>query len=145
MLQKGMDEQTGKGGGKKAKDAVEIVAALAGEIQELGKERKRDRDRRELRRREREKETVRWVLGAPKRWQGLLDVGDEDSGEMIREEWKDIEELFEAWKGAKGVEDVRNACEDILRRLNTKHDDDDEEEEEKEEKKKEDEEYNGHD
>ncbi|KKZ67063.1 hypothetical protein EMCG_07234 [[Emmonsia] crescens] len=58
-----------------------------------------------------ERETVRWVLASPKRLKQLLDDG---KGEEAERDWREVERLLVAWKGVKGVDELRMACEEIM-------------------------------
>ena len=62
---------------------------------------------------EREVQTVRWVLGAPKR---LGSLAEEGKGEEAEEEWGTVRGLLDRWKGVEGVEKVRRDCEEALSR-----------------------------
>lgn len=58
-----------------------------------------------------QRDTVRWVIDAPKRLQRMVDGGDKGEAE---EEWVVVRGLLEKWKGVDGVEDVREQCERIV-------------------------------
>jgi vacuolar protein sorting-associated protein 51 len=57
------------------------------------------------------KETVRWVLGAPRRLRDLLDAGKREEAER---EWKDVRGLLDRWEGVKGVQEVKRECEGVM-------------------------------
>ncbi|KAL2374008.1 hypothetical protein BDBG_01974 [Blastomyces gilchristii SLH14081] len=60
---------------------------------------------------DRERETVRWALASPTRLKELLDDGKREEAER---DWKEIERLLVKWKGVKGVDKLRTACEEIM-------------------------------
>jgi len=61
--------------------------------------------------RERQRETVRWVLDAPRRLRRYLDEGKE---EEARAEFEKVGRLLDQWADVEGVEDLRKSCKDIL-------------------------------
>jgi len=63
---------------------------------------------------QRKRDTVRWVLRAPERLEEMLEEGK--STEDMQSEWIMLSPLLEKWKGVKGVEDIRIACQDIMSR-----------------------------
>lgn len=62
----------------------------------------------EVERRMRERGTVRWVLGAEGRLRRM-------ASEEAEREWRVLVGVLGKWKGVKGVEDVRRACEEVMR------------------------------
>ncbi|CAG8373858.1 unnamed protein product [Penicillium salamii] len=60
-----------------------------------------------------EKDTVRWVLAAPQRLEGLL---ADEKREDAEKDWKEIQGLFDAWGSVKGVAEIREACEKVMTR-----------------------------
>lgn len=58
-----------------------------------------------------QRETVRWVLGAPRRLQVLLDAG---KGKEAVEDWGQIQTLMGKWVGIDGVDDIRDTCMKIM-------------------------------
>lgn len=60
---------------------------------------------------ERRRQTVRWVLDAPRRLRESLAGGEM---EAARRDWEEVRELLDKWKGTKGVDEVRQACEKAL-------------------------------
>ncbi|CAG8922173.1 unnamed protein product [Penicillium salamii] len=60
-----------------------------------------------------EKETVRWVLAAPQRLEGLL---ADEKREDAEKDWKEIQGLLDAWGNVKGVAEIREACEKVMTR-----------------------------
>ena len=65
----------------------------------------------EANKKRKERETVRWVLGAPRRLGDLLVNGERTGAER---EWDEVRELLVKWEGVKGVEKVREECERIM-------------------------------
>lgn len=60
-----------------------------------------------------EKETVRWVLAAPARLERL--VADERRDDADRD-WNEVRRLLDTWGEVKGVAEVREACEKIMKK-----------------------------
>ena len=61
----------------------------------------------------RQRETVRWVVGAPKRLGTLIEGGKKDEAEN---DWREIKELLRKWQGVDGVEEVKEECEKVMGR-----------------------------
>lgn len=61
--------------------------------------------------RQRQKDTVRWVLGTPRR---LRDLIEQDRDEEAEREWAEISKILDKWKDVAGVEEVRAECEAIM-------------------------------
>lgn len=59
-----------------------------------------------------EQETVEWALGAPDRLRRYLRDGQT---ERAQEDWAEVDKLLQSWKGVKGVEELRAACEEIMK------------------------------
>lgn len=59
-----------------------------------------------------EQETVEWVLATPNRLRQYLHDG---KTEQAQEDWAEIDGLLQSWKGVKGVEQLRAACEEIMK------------------------------
>ncbi|KAJ9647064.1 hypothetical protein H2199_002050 [Coniosporium tulheliwenetii] len=62
---------------------------------------------------EKRRQTVRWVLDAPKRLRSLVKEGKNEAAEA---EWDDVRRLLDKWKGVQGVDEVRARCEAVLKR-----------------------------
>jgi hypothetical protein len=62
-------------------------------------------------RKRKQQETVRWVLGTPRR---LRDLMDQEQEEEAAKEWEDVTKILDKWNNVAGVEDLRAACESIL-------------------------------
>lgn len=58
-----------------------------------------------------QQETVRWVLGTPRR---LRDLMDQEQEEEAEKEWEEVSKILDKWNNVAGVEDLRAACESIL-------------------------------
>ncbi|KAL2831248.1 Vps51/Vps67-domain-containing protein [Aspergillus pseudoustus] len=58
-----------------------------------------------------EKDTVKWVLAAPKRLEGLVKDGQREEAEKG---WDQVRKLLEKWQGVKGVAEVWEACEKVM-------------------------------
>jgi hypothetical protein len=100
--------------------AIAFVAETAtGLIQEGEEQQRRMREAKATDgtdRRKAEKETVQWVLGAPSRLEKLLSEGKEDEA---TNDWEEIRNLLDTWEGAKGVTEIRQACEKAMKRDET--------------------------
>ena len=60
-----------------------------------------------------QRETVRWVLGTPKRLGSLLDKGEKSEATKA---WDEVRVVLEKWKGVKGVDELSEECERIMGR-----------------------------
>lgn len=69
------------------------------------------KEEEETARKRRQQETVRWVLGAPRRLRDLL---DQEREEEATKEWEEVSSILDKWKDVSGVEELRAACESIL-------------------------------
>nr|POE98262.1 vacuolar protein sorting-associated protein 51 like [Quercus suber] len=65
----------------------------------------------EVQRKKSQRDTVRWVLDAPQRLEGLL---VQDKRGEAEAEWERVVKLLNRWKGVEGVEDVRSRCRRVL-------------------------------
>lgn len=61
----------------------------------------------------RQRQTVKWVLDAPRRLQEQVDRANKEAAEK---EWEEVKKLLERWRGMEGVEEVRGRCERVLAR-----------------------------
>lgn len=100
--------------------AVGYIAEAAGGLAQSAKGREEEdgggaaeegREKREKKRRQRE--TVRWVLGTPRRLGVLLDKGETEDAQM---DWGEVKEILKKWKEVDGVSDLRNECERVMGR-----------------------------
>jgi hypothetical protein len=97
--------------------AIAFVAETAGGLIQEGEElRKRMREAKdnagdESGRKLAEKETVKWVLAAPKRLEGLVMDGKREEAEK---DWDEVHKLLDKWHEVKGVAEVREACEKVM-------------------------------
>ncbi|KAL2838759.1 Vps51/Vps67-domain-containing protein [Aspergillus pseudodeflectus] len=97
--------------------AIAFVAETAGGLIQEGEElRKRMREAKdnagdESGRKLAEKETVKWVLAAPKRLEGLVMDGKREEAEK---DWDEVYKLLDKWHEVKGVAEVREACEKVM-------------------------------
>lgn len=55
-----------------------------------------------------EKDTVRWVLGTPRRLEAMLDEG---RVEDAKGDWEEIQGILQKWEDVAGVEELRDQCE----------------------------------
>ena len=58
-----------------------------------------------------QRETVRWVLGTPRRLEDSLKSGDRSAAEK---DWTEVEALLGKWGNVRGVKEVRMACEKVM-------------------------------
>ena len=58
-----------------------------------------------------QQETVRWVLGTPRRLRNLM---DDEKEEEAAKEWEEVSKILGKWKNVAGVEELKAACESIL-------------------------------
>ena len=63
--------------------------------------------------RKKEQDTVSWVLGTPKRLQLMLDDGRRKDAET---DWNEIQQLLKAWHRVAGVQELIDACQNIVRK-----------------------------
>lgn len=68
----------------------------------------------EVEKKRKQRETVRWVLDAPRRLQQLIAEG---RVEDAMTDWDTVRGLLEKWKGVPGTEAVQQACLDLLREV----------------------------
>ena len=61
--------------------------------------------------RRQERDTVRWVLGTPKRLGILLDAG---KLEDARNDWEEVRRIVLRWQNVAGVDELRRECEKIM-------------------------------
>ncbi|KAJ5572953.1 Vacuolar protein sorting-associated protein 51 [Penicillium hetheringtonii] len=58
-----------------------------------------------------EKETVQWVLDAPRRLDKYI---TDEKQEEADKDWDEVKKLLDAWGQVKGVSEVREACEKVM-------------------------------
>ena len=61
---------------------------------------------------EAQRQTVRWVLDAPRRLREEVRCGQK---EVAERDWDEVKGLLDKWKDVGGVEDVRIACEKVFK------------------------------
>ncbi|KAL2865841.1 Vps51/Vps67-domain-containing protein [Aspergillus lucknowensis] len=97
--------------------AIAYVAETAGGLIQEGEElRRRTREANanaveDSKAKAAERETVKWVLAAPKRLEELVADGEREEAEK---DWSEVRRLLEKWQGVKGVAEVREACEKVM-------------------------------
>ncbi|KAJ5652042.1 hypothetical protein N7507_009468 [Penicillium longicatenatum] len=95
--------------------AIAFVAETAGGLIKEGEEqRKRIKEAREnepVPEKTAERDTVKWVLAAPERLGALLEQGRREDAEK---DWKELQELLDAWSQVKGVAEIRESCEKAM-------------------------------
>ncbi|KAL2045760.1 hypothetical protein N7G274_002191 [Stereocaulon virgatum] len=106
-----MDPLTARGG--MLSPAVGYIAEVAGGLVDRAMVGEGEMGEREEGKRRRERDTVRWVLGTPRRLGGLLDEGRRGDAEK---EWEEVRGLLERWKGVSGVEELKDECERVMGR-----------------------------
>jgi vacuolar protein sorting-associated protein 51 len=95
--------------------AVAFVAETAGGLIKEGEELRRrvqDAKSKVTVNKTAEQETVEWVLATPGRLRQYLHDG---KTEQAQEDWTEVDGLLQSWKGVKGVEQLRAACEEIMK------------------------------
>lgn len=60
---------------------------------------------------QRQRDTVRWVLAAPRRLRSLVEAGRR---EEATEDWQEVQRLLEKWQGVEGVEEVKERCSEVM-------------------------------
>lgn len=96
--------------------AVGYIAETAGGLAVAGKGRAdggEKADRREIVQRNKQKETVRWVVGTPRRLGELIGKGEKEEAER---DWDEVKKIMGNWKGVNGVDELRDECERIMGR-----------------------------
>lgn len=58
-----------------------------------------------------QKDTVRWVLGTPRRLTQMLDHGRKEDA---AKEWEEVRQILNKWEGVTGVAELIEECEIIL-------------------------------
>ena len=99
--------------------AVGYIAETAGALAANAKQQCQNQDAREdddstrdqAARRAKQKETVRWVLGAPKRLELLLSKGEKQAASK---EWDETSKMLSKWDGIGGVSQLKGECETIM-------------------------------
>lgn len=74
-----------------------------------------DQEAEGQRRRKGQVDTVRWVLGAPERYEDALEKKGSNR-EDVEEDWAQVKRLLDVWEknGAEGAKKVKSACEKVL-------------------------------
>ena len=93
---------------------AEVTKALAIAPQEENENTKQADDEekeKEMEKMRRQRETVQWVLHAPKRLSTLVEQGKK---EEAKSDWNEIRRLLERWQGVSGVEEVKAECEKVM-------------------------------
>ncbi|KAL4901388.1 hypothetical protein BDW74DRAFT_181956 [Aspergillus multicolor] len=95
--------------------AIAFVAETAGSLIREGEElRGRMKESNPTAEKEKqEKDTVRWALSAPGRLDRLVKDGKREEAER---DWEEVSRLLAKWDGVKGVSEVREACEKVMRK-----------------------------
>lgn len=93
---------------EKLQPAVEGIGRIA---EELDKLRRSDGGEGVSRKEKQKRELVRWVVGAPARFERYLEEG---MREEMESEWRDVSNALDKWHGVKGVEEIRSNCEEIM-------------------------------
>jgi hypothetical protein len=88
--------------------AVEGIGKLAEELDRL---KSGDEGEGRIRREKQKRELVRWVVGAPPRFQSYVEEGKR---EEMESEWKGVSKALKKWRGVKGADQIRRECEEIM-------------------------------
>lgn len=62
----------------------------------------------------RQRDTVRWVLGTPRRLEVMLDEG---KSEDAKKDWEEIQRILQKWRDVAGVEELRDECEKTMSKV----------------------------
>lgn len=124
----GVGPDSGKRGGLEGVETLqEKLGGLEAEVRGLRplQDEEDDAEIEETRQRDRlkkQRELVRWVLAAPERMATLVRSGRKEEAEM---EWAKVKVSLDRWEenGAKGVGDVRKACEEAMKAKPAKDED----------------------
>lgn len=96
--------------------AIGFVAETAGGLIQEGEEQRRHMKESKAtgsnKNRNAEKETVKWVLGAPARLEGLLADGKKEDAEK---DWAEVKDLLDKWEGVKGAAEIKETCENAMK------------------------------
>lgn len=94
---------------------AETAKSLAGSLQERLSSSNADstaeRETEDKTKRRMQQDTVSWVLGTPKRLEIMHKDGRRKEAEA---EWTEIQQLLKAWRGVAGVQELIDACENIV-------------------------------
>lgn len=96
-----------------AETAKGLAAAVQGRVAESEKA-GRDAVQGDQALKRKQRETVKWVLGAPKRLEAKLEEGRKADAKA---DWDEIQHLLEKWDGVAGVEEIEAECEKIMSRV----------------------------
>ena len=93
-----------------AAPSVAVVAAAEGNG-ESGADGETGNDEGSREEKKRQIDTVRWVLGTPRRLGVFLEAGERD---RANEDWEEVQGLLGEWVGVGGVEEIRSQCEKVM-------------------------------
>ena len=94
-----------------AETAASLATELQGRTASLKTSEERRRPDGDAEEKGRQRETVRWILAAPRRLSGLVEAGRRE--EAVRD-WREVRGLLGEWEGVRGVDEVREACEEVM-------------------------------
>ncbi|KAL9020723.1 MAG: hypothetical protein Q9185_002039 [Variospora sp. 1 TL-2023] len=92
---------------------AETAASLAESLQEKSSQGQGAEEREDEVKltKQRQRDTVRWVLAAPRRLRALVEGGRRS--EAV-EDWQVVRRLVEKWKGVDGAEEIKEQCLEIM-------------------------------
>lgn len=93
---------------EKLQPAIAGIGKMAEELNSLERS---DGVARADRKGKQKRELVRWVVGAPARFELYVEEGRRDE---MQSEWKDISNALNKWQGVNGVELIQSKCEEIM-------------------------------
>ncbi|MCJ1274066.1 hypothetical protein MMC21_001860 [Puttea exsequens] len=100
--------------------AVGHIADVAGQLAREAREREERRSGKRVEggdeegeKKRRQRETVRWVIGTPRRLGVLLDEGGRGDAES---DWEEVKGFLDRWDGVGGVQEIRDECDRIMGR-----------------------------
>lgn len=99
------------------REVVRVIGQQASDEKKNAAEEGR-RARKAAKEQQKKKELVRWILDAPNRLRDMLDKGQLDEA---RKDCELVQKYLDRWKGVRGVEEVRQACTNIMAAAEPEH------------------------
>jgi vacuolar protein sorting-associated protein 51 len=85
---------------------AETAASLSTELQSQNAGAQREQSKTES-----EVELVTWILKSPYRLKSLIEAGQRREA---AHQWSVIQKVLDRWKGVRGTDDVRSACQKVI-------------------------------
>ncbi|KAK5082086.1 hypothetical protein LTR05_007228 [Lithohypha guttulata] len=99
------------------REVVRVIGQQASDEKKNAAEEGR-RARKAAKEQQKKRELVRWILDAPNRLRDMLDNGQLDEA---RKDCELVQKYLDRWKGVGGVEEVRQACTNIMATAEQEH------------------------